>query len=308
MDNRTGRTLQCPLCASEAKFWGALPETVFDCAVCGRFKMTFELTADRDMESQVHPYLSAATRKAHESGRTLTLDMNNWQELEDEQRSIRVSEKLIQLLRLIAERSGAPGHEWNLVITRDYTLIAARDAAELESYISHLNKRGFLGRSEAPGHADGTFKIQLTIPGWQELEPMPLPGGVPGRCFVAMSFDPSLDSAYEIGIKPAIQECGFSSVCMKEIATNEGITGRILSEIRLAQFVVADFTGQRGGVYFEAGFARGLGREVIWACRKDELKLVHFDIKHFGHVVWEDVADLRTKLAESVRANIIPKR
>jgi hypothetical protein len=24
------------------------------------------------------------------------------------------------------------------------------------------------------------------------------------------------------------------------------------------------------------GFARGLGREVIWACRKDELHLVHF--------------------------------
>jgi nucleoside 2-deoxyribosyltransferase len=94
---------------------------------------------------------------------------------------------------------------------------------------------------------------------------------------------------------------------MKEIATNEGITDRILSEIRLAQFVVADFTGQRGGVYFEAGFARGLGREVIWMCREDELKLVHFDVKHLGHVVWATPADLRTKLAESIRANIIPK-
>ena len=137
---------------------------------------------------------------------------------------------------------------------------------------------------------------------------MPSPGGMPGRCFVAMSFDPSLESVYRLGIKPAIGECGFSVVCMREIATNEGITDRIMSEIRLAQFVVADFTGQRGGVYFEAGFARGLGREVIWACREDELGLVHFDIKHFGHVVWKTPDDLRAKLAESIRANIIPKR
>lgn len=82
-----------------------------------------------------------------------------------------------------------------------------------------------------------------------------------------MSFESALDEAYQLGIKPAIQECGFTPVCMREITTNQGITDRILSEIRLAQFIVADFTGQRGGVYFEAGFASGLGREVIWSCR-----------------------------------------
>jgi hypothetical protein len=46
-----------------------------------------------------------------------------------------------------------------------------------------------------------------------------------------MSFDPSLDTAHTVGIKPAIEECGFSAICMKDIATNEGITDRILSEI-----------------------------------------------------------------------------
>ena len=123
-----------------------------------------------------------------------------------------------------------------------------------------------------------------------------------------MSFDASLDDAYTLGIKPAIEDLTFKCICMKEISTNEGITDRILSEIRLAEFVVADFTGQRGGVYFEAGFARGLGREVIWSCREDERSLVHFDVKHLGLVLWETPTDLRTKLAESIRANIIPKR
>jgi len=295
----------CPLCSGLAKYSGDLPETHFDCAVCGHFGITFELRHDRDMQGKHHPYLSAATRKADASGRRLRLDMANWHQLEDEQRSIRVSEKLRDLLRLVAEKCVTPGGVWIVNPPIDYPLIAARDSAELQSYLSYLCERGLLSYQS---HVRGRFHCRLLIPSWQELEPMPSPGGVPGRCFVAMSFDPSLESAYLSGIKPAIEECGFNAVWMREIATNQGITDRIMSEIRLAQFVIADFTGQRGGVYFEAGFARGLGREVIWACREDELNRVHFDTKHFGHVVWVTPDDLHAKLAESIRANIIPKR
>ena len=32
-----------------------------------------------------------------------------------------------------------------------------------------------------------------------------------------------------------------------------------MAEIRRSRFVVADYTGQVNGVYFEAGFALGLG-------------------------------------------------
>lgn len=280
---------------------------IVDCAVCGRFGITFELVVDRDLARGAgpRPYLSAATRKAHESGRPLTLTTDNWRELEAEQRSIPVSEKLNQLLLFVAARSGGPGGECLIRPWFDYPLIAGRNPAELVRYLEHFVSQGILVTDKTYTDAN---HYDLSISGWQRLEPVPTKGGIPGRCFVAMSFDPSLDTAYENGIKPAIRECGFQPVCMKEIATNEGITDRILSEITRAQFVIADFTGQRGGVYFEAGFARGLGRDVIWQCRKDEIKLVHFDIKHLGHVLWETPDDLRTKLAESIRANIIPKQ
>ena len=36
--------------------------------------------------------------------------------------------------------------------------------------------------------------------------------------------------------------------------------------------MVCDLTGYRGGVYFEAGFASGLGLPVIYTCRKDWAK------------------------------------
>jgi hypothetical protein len=210
-----------------------------------------------------------------------------------------------KLLRAIAKKSGWPGVQVPVSFDNDYPLAGASNPLELSTYLEYLQGQRLVPPITT-GIRDGIYI--LSVAGWQAIEPRVEVGGVPGRCFIAMSFDSSLNDAYTLGMKPAIEDLNFKAVCMKEIATNEGITNRILSEIRLAQFVVADFTGQRGGVYFEAGFARGLGREVIWSCRKDELDLVHFDIKHFGHVVWETPADLRTKLAESIRANIIPKR
>jgi hypothetical protein len=50
---------------------------------------------------------------------------------------------------------------------------------------------------------------------------------------------------------------------------------------------VADFTGERGGVYFEAGFALGLGRQVIWTVREDVLDKVHFDNRQYNFIVWK---------------------
>lgn len=143
--------------------------------------MDFELAVDREMQGQFpHPYLSAATRKAYtRSGRPLTLDLNNWRELEEGQRSIRVSEKLDHLLQLIAQWSGTPGRGWKIQVTVDYPLIAADNPAELASYLVHLEKSDLL--RQAAKAVDGTV-YELTIPGWENVEPMPVLGGLPSRC------------------------------------------------------------------------------------------------------------------------------
>jgi hypothetical protein len=71
--------------------------------------------------------------------------------------------------------------------------------------------------------------------------------------------------------------------------------------------MVADFTGQRAGVYYEAGFARGLGREVIYTCRETSFRRCHFDTSVMNHLVWKDAADLRKKLADHIAATIVRK-
>jgi hypothetical protein len=86
------------------------------------------------------------------------------------------------------------------------------------------------------------------------------------------------------------------------------IDDEIIGEIRRSRFLVADFThgpsGARGGVYYEAGFAYGLGLPVIRSCRKDILDRneLHFDVRQHYHVVWETIEELRDGLEKRIRA------
>ena len=89
------------------------------------------------------------------------------------------------------------------------------------------------------------------------------------KCFVAMWFDPSLENAFKNGFKKAIRESGYKPLRIDKKEYNESIYAEIVTEIRQSKLVVADFTGNREGVYFEAGFAHGLGIPVIYTCRKD---------------------------------------
>lgn len=74
--------------------------------------------------------------------------------------------------------------------------------------------------------------------------------------------------------------------------------------IRVAPFVVADFTGNRGGVYFEAGFARGLNIPVIHTCRKSRFDAAHFDIQQINTIVWEQPEELDEMLLHRIRGTL----
>jgi hypothetical protein len=92
------------------------------------------------------------------------------------------------------------------------------------------------------------------------------------QVFVAMSFDKSLDGAWADGLKLGIEDCGYDAMRVSEKQHNEKICDVIIAEIRKSKFLVADFTLQRNGVYFEAGMMLGLGRPVILPVAKTILK------------------------------------
>jgi hypothetical protein len=77
------------------------------------------------------------------------------------------------------------------------------------------------------------------------------------------------------------------------------IDDEIIAQIRRSRFIVADFTGHRGGVYYEAGFAQGIGLEVVWTCERKEIKKLHFDVRQYNCLTWDmDELDIfREKLS-----------
>ena len=123
------------------------------------------------------------------------------------------------------------------------------------------------------------------------------------NAFVAMWFDDSMAPLRE-AIEAAVRAAGYEP---KRVDTDPEVVGRIEDEIialiRQSRFVVADFTASprpiasaedanpRGGVYYEAGFAHGLGRPVFFTCRRDYIdtpKALHFDTSHFLHIDWSE--------------------
>ena len=106
-----------------------------------------------------------------------------------------------------------------------------------------------------------------------------------------MWFHESMDDVWLKAVKPGIEDAGYEPVRIDRKEHVNKIDDEIIAELQRARFVVADFThgddGPRGGVYYEAGFAHGKDREVVFTCEKDALQRIHFDTRQYNHIVWE---------------------
>jgi hypothetical protein len=243
--------------------------------------------------------VSAATRQASESGSTLLLTMDKWDQVAANRKNTSVRQKVTKLLKYLAAKSQFPGDSVPFNDEFDYPAVDAATKEESNYLVKHVSSRGYLD-GVGPG-------LILSVEGWEQVDPPSGAVGIPGRCFVAMSFDDALDEVYLLGIRPAVeQDCGMTAIRMKELGHNEDICDRMLSEIRQAQFVIADFTDtkRRNGVYYEAGFAQALGRQVINCYRESDFEGLHFDVTHWNHIKWTTATDLRQKLADRIRATI----
>ena len=189
------------------------------------------------------------------------------------------------------------GHWIEFAADTDWALLVANGPPEGHKLLETAEIQKFVAR---PDVRTVKPKWALTWEGWQAVEP--IAGGIPGLGFVAMAFRSELDDAYTNGILRAVDDCGFRAIRTDKEHFSEKICDRIVVEIRRAQFVIADFTYQRGGVYFEAGYALALGRPVIWSCREDDVGHLHFDTRQYPHIVWSDPAGLRVQIRERLRA------
>jgi hypothetical protein len=171
----------------------------------------------------------------------------------------------------------------------------SHDAREVASLVRALVGEG---RLKGPTIGDGeefSSYVSVTAAGEKYLSSAGMANLGSATALIAMWFDRSMDPAHS-AMRRAIESAGFRPERLDDIEHVEKIDDLILRRIEAARFVVADFTGQRGGVYFEAGYARGLRIPVVWMCREDEVHKLHFDIRQYNSIVWSDPAGLAEKL------------
>ena len=153
-----------------------------------------------------------------------------------------------------------------------------------------------------------SYRFTPTAKGWQKIDELVTKLPNTTQAFVAMWFNEAVNGAYTDEIALAIASCGYRPARIDKKEHNNKIDDEIIAEIRRSKFLVADFTCEkekvRGGVYFEAGFAMGLGIPVIWTVQKDLLDDVHFDTRQYNYIVWDTPETLRRLLAARIGAVI----
>ncbi len=219
-------------------------------------------------------------------------------------------QKQIIFLRNIERRTNFPGQSVNIVPDFDYPLSWASNVDELLYYLRNLIERNLLRLPTNEGHneVNGLSKIvEITASGWEFLERNSEKSTLSDQVFVAMSFSSELKVIWENAIKTAIEKTGYKAYRVDSELHSDKIDTKIITEIKNSRFLFADVTEQKQGVYFEAGYALGLGIPVIWSCRKDDLERVHFDTRQYNHILWENENDLQEALYNFICA-IIGKR
>ncbi len=278
---------------------------IVKCPQCGHYEQGIGRPFFERLSPELRGGLSCATRQAFEAGQQLRVTKENAKEIAESHLRTRVVDNQERLIREVAKRAGRPHNGAWFSFATDFTLIDCQSSKEFSWYVEWLINELLAFRT---GVGAERAQLTLSLEGWKRAQPVPRPGGIPGKCFVAMWFHPSMNDIFELGISRAVVDCGLPApIRIDRKEHNNQITDEIMAEIRDAEFLIADFSGNRGGVYYEAGFARGLGRPVIHCCRDSDLDHLHFDTKLINHIKWSDAADLRQKLANRIKATIIPK-
>ena len=137
------------------------------------------------------------------------------------------------------------------------------------------------------------------------------------NCFIASAFDhEDVDVIYDYAIRPILKELKLNPFRVDRVEHNEDIDDRIFRLIDQSQLCIADLTFARPSVYYEAGYAFGSGKPVIYIARRDHFRAreddkegnrrVHFDLQMKNIISWTIPNDafrkrLRSRLKHVLR-------
>lgn len=258
----------------------------FNCHRCGNYRIKDRAKAFFERKNTIPSTKRAAISVWISNQTNAYIDEELAFKLKEIQ-SPKLNERINELLRYIFNKTTSIGSYIELDAKDPAILNCTHSINDLEVYeiIKHLAAAKYIQIIPRPRKIDG---IQITTPGILFIEEHLIPNRDSTQGFVAMWFKESMTSVYDGTIGPAISLAGYKPHRVDRREHAGKVDDEIIAQIRRSKFVVADFTGHRGGVYYEAGFAHGLGLPVIMTCRDDHLNELHFDIRQYNCILWKE--------------------
>lgn len=211
----------------------------------------------------------------------------------------RIKEQADLLVRWLAENSDSRGQTFSFEPIEHYlSIIGTKTESGLILIITHLStiklvtvnikvlRGGLMGGSRTEIN-----ELALSFDGWEYYETLLKGRANYRKAFMAMKFgDSELNQVLENVFKPSVKKTGFDLFKLDDEPRAGLIDDRLRVEIQSSDFLIADLTHANNGAYWEAGYAEGLGKPVIYTCEKeifDSQDKPHFDTNHHLTVIWD---------------------
>ena len=246
-------------------------------------------------------------QKQKSRGRIVDIDSTLLQSILNDIKLPNPKEQADNLIRFLGNKIDTPEKRLPLNLDNLSSIICAIDNSGVQYVIDHLEKEGLI-INEIFSNEEFDLKLGLTFSGWDRFETLKTKGYPVRKAFMAMQYgDSKLDAIYK-EIKKVVNQTGFELFRIDEVLKAGLIDNQLRVEIRNSRFLLAELTKNNSGAYWEAGFAEGLGRPVIYLCEKKKFKKfkTHFDTNHHTTIIWdeENLSNAMKQLKATIRATL----
>jgi nucleoside 2-deoxyribosyltransferase len=123
--------------------------------------------------------------------------------------------------------------------------------------------------------------------------------------FIAMPFAKEFNNAYYFGIKQPVEQRGRKCERVDQDAFTGDIVERVKRRVSSCELVIADITGNNPNVFYELGYADGMGKPVILISQEQETP---FDLKTRRQIRYklEDILSLAEALGAQLDGLLNP--
>lgn len=320
MTQKTDPSKFCLICLSELNAQLNPPSRfATNCDCCGIYRLSptaAAMLASNPMDAYRGAAVAYKLRRMSKSGRILEVDSIFVRRERDEAKLPRIDEIIDEAVLWIGSEIRWPGQTIDVTYPEYKGVLGAVDDKAFDEILKTLVSSGWLVGEISSLVGDTAFALtecQLTQEGWRRFRELNNAAVSSRHAFMAMKYgDPELDAIVKAHFSKSVARAGFELRRLDQNQPAGLIDDQLRVQIRTARFLVCDLTHGNRGAYWEAGFAEGLGRPVIYTCREDVFNDAandnrpHFDTNHFVTVLWrQDAPHLAAqRLVDTIRATL----